>query len=75
MLSALCKNTERVIPLSSHAVTRNGARVGNAWYPATFLATLSWLMDRICPRSLVLSIFKSVSFIFTAFQFSFPNQC
>ena len=75
MLSALCKNAERVIPLSSHAVTRNGLGGANAWYHATLSLTSSYLMDRICPRSLVLSIFKSVNFIFTAFPFSFRNHC
>ena len=75
MMSALLKNTEQVIPLSSYTVTHNGTGRRNAWYPATFLATLSQLMDRICPRSLVLPIFKSVILIFTAFPFSFTNHC
>ena len=75
MLSFLCKTTERVIPLSSQAVTRNGPAGGKAQYTATFLATSSSLMDRICPRSLVLWIFKSVKLIFTAFGFSFCNHC
>ena len=30
-----------------------------AWYPATFLATSLWSICQICPRSYVLSIFKS----------------
>ena len=48
---------------------------GNAWYPATFLATSAWVTARICPRSLVLSIFKSVIFIFTAFPVFFRSHC
>ena len=75
MLSTLCKNTKQVIPLSCHAVTRNGPGGGNAWYPATFLTTLPWLSAQICPRSLVLSIFKSVNGIVTAFPFSFRRHC
>ena len=75
MVSALCKNTEPVIPLSSHAVTRNGPGGGNAWYPAIFLVTSSQLMHQICPGSLVLSMFKSVNFIFPAFPFPFCNHC
>ena len=75
MPSALCKNIERVIPLSSHAVTRNGVGGGNAWYPATFSTTSSWLRARICPRSLVLSFFKSVNSISTAFPFSSRSHC
>ena len=75
MLSALCKGKERVRPLSCHAVTRNGVDGGNAWYPATFSTTSSWLIARICPRSLVVLIFKSVNFIFTAFPFLFRSHC
>ena len=47
---------------------QGGPGGGNAWYPATFLATSTCVTARICPRTLVLSIFKSVIFIFTAFQ-------
>ena len=75
MLSTLCKNTERGIPLSFHAVMRNGLAGGNAWYPATFLETSSWFLDQICPRSLVLSIFESVNFILTTFPFTFGCPC
>ena len=75
MLSTICKNTKRIIPLSSHAVTRNGPSGGKTSYPATFLTTSSWLMVQICPRSLVMSICKSVIFIFTAFPFSFRTHC
>ena len=75
MLSALCKNTERVIPLFSHAAICNGPGSGNTWYPATFLVTSSWLTDQICPPSLVLSIFESINFIFTALPFSFSSCC
>ena len=73
MLSTLCKNTKQVIPLSSHAFTRNGLGGGNALYPATLLTISSWLKARTC--SLVLSMFKSVNFIFTAFPFSFRSHC
>ena len=75
MLSALCKNAERVIPLSSHAVSCNGPVGGNAFYLATCFARWSRWIDRICPRSLPLSIFQSVIFIFAAFAFSFRNHC
>ena len=68
-------NAKRVIPLSSHAVTRNGPSGGSAWYPTTFLAASSWSIYRICPRSLVLSIFKSVIFTFTTLPFSFHSLC
>ena len=74
-MSMLCKNAKPVIPLSSHAVTRNGQVGGNAWYPATLLATPSWWMARICPGFFVLSFFKSVNSLFTASLFPFCSDC
>ena len=71
MLSIVWKNANVVIPLSAHALTRNGPGGSNAWYPAAFLATSLW---SICPRCRILSIFRSVIFTFTAFPFSFSSH-
>ena len=75
VLLALCKDTERVIPLSAHAATRNSPGGGNAWYPASFLATSFCLIDWTCRWSLVLLSVSLVNFMCTVFPSLFRSHC